>query len=253
MSTPFLSLVGRGGSSSSSSGSSSSGPLPVHVSLSRACTLRQHQVQPFLASLARHVAGSRAPRAFPLSLEDSGSVIVNESGQRSFLALLVREGVGEVLRLLSAVDAAVAEFGKEAFYAPPLPHASIATVEGDAADAAERAGIPVHRAPVAGGGGTGGGGGGSSGDGATAVELLLLRERRPHAGAAAGEFGRGDDDGGAVIVAPEPAAVGGGRPAHHLPPANGPSPPPPLRWGVGEVCCRVGNTVHRIPLPAAAV
>jgi hypothetical protein len=199
-------------------------------------------------------------------------VIVSETGMRSFLALLV-EGAGEeasasasasaALRLVAAADAALAEFGKDPFYSPPLLHASIATVEGDAGDAAARAGIRVHRAPVsvasssssaaAGGASAADAGANNGADGKTAVELLLLREwgGGGGGGGGGGSGGGGAEAAGGLVVQPPQRRGDGGGGASGCPLA--PLPPyDALRWAAAEVCCRVGNTVHRIRLPGGA-
>lgn len=167
--------------------------LPPHISLSRSFSVRHHQIGALSQRL--QTAASTTP-AFEVGIGDP-CFLVNEARSRSFLALRVIMGLDSVHSLLSAVDAALAEFGKPKYYVPPLPHVSIATVDGDASSPlaaapgrsespADATGLPVHFAAAANYGNT-------AISGAAAVDLHLMRPKvagaTGGAAAAASAFG----------------------------------------------------------------
>jgi 2'-5' RNA ligase len=101
--------------------------LAPHVSLSRVFTLRRVQADEVVEALRGALRDSGSVDA---ALE-GGRLFVNEDRSRSFVGLLLSEGTGEVLDLITAVDGVLRRFGKPAFYDPPEPHASVAWAPGD--------------------------------------------------------------------------------------------------------------------------
>lgn len=101
--------------------------IPVHISLSRGFGLRIHQIEPFMAQLARAVG---AVYRFTLILSRP-FVFPNDDGSRTFFALSVEDGCDSVLKLIQAVDSAVTAFHQPEYYKDPTPHASLCWCEGD--------------------------------------------------------------------------------------------------------------------------
>ncbi|CAI5712832.1 unnamed protein product [Hyaloperonospora brassicae] len=99
----------------------------LHVSLSRPFVLTYDQIRDFVDSLR---AALKWRQRFCITLRRS-LVLLNDDKTRSFLALRVVEGSGEVVQLLRCVDQCLARFGQPVYYQDPIPHVSIASSVGE--------------------------------------------------------------------------------------------------------------------------
>jgi len=158
----------------------------LHVSLSRNFSLRRHQIAPFVAELRAALARAAAParRPFAVTLAPLPTVLVNETRSRAFVALRAVEAgaarappsaPGALDALVTAVDSALAAFGRPAYYAGRRLHVSVASVEGGAAAAraAERAGLDVEFGAFAGNEASGAAAGGAEPRGGARAEDIL--------------------------------------------------------------------------------
>ena len=98
----------------------------IHLSLSRAFALRQHQVGPFTRALREALA---AQGCF-WSTVAGHTVFTNDDGSRSFVALLVEDLGAEIGALFSAVDGVMRSYSKQTYYDDPTPHISVAWTLG---------------------------------------------------------------------------------------------------------------------------
>lgn len=98
----------------------------LHISLSRSCTLRRPQLQPFIEALKKALRSRRPLRLCARSLEP----LANESRTCFFGALVARAPTqadeAEMRGLLAGVDTVMIAFQKQPFYQPPTLHFSIA-------------------------------------------------------------------------------------------------------------------------------
>ena len=103
----------------------------LHLSLSRCVVLRHHHIARFTELLTSAVSGVQLP-CVPLPVVlTSLALYCNEQRTRSFAAMRVGAGEDELLRVLAAVDGALAEMGLQVFYEQPELHVSYAWRLGD--------------------------------------------------------------------------------------------------------------------------
>eukprot|EP00040_Diaphanoeca_grandis_P031320 m.187249 g.187249 ORF g.187249 m.187249 type:complete len:327 (-) comp32296_c1_seq2:193-1173(-) len=93
----------------------------LHISLSRTVVLRMHQIDGFLANVAKRIA---VVNSF---LVEFGQLkhFENEYNTRSFLGLLCTRGCAELCKLVDHIDASLADFGQPPYYKERCMHASM--------------------------------------------------------------------------------------------------------------------------------
>ncbi|KAI8144110.1 U6 snRNA phosphodiesterase Usb1 [Fennellomyces sp. T-0311] len=94
----------------------------LHISLSRAVFLKEHQLDSFAQSIREHVT---QVGGFRITFAQV-SVLTNDEKTRSFITVEVGAGYSELLSILKSVDAVMEKFKRPVFYKPPRFHASVA-------------------------------------------------------------------------------------------------------------------------------
>jgi hypothetical protein len=106
--------------------------ISIFHSLSKTFVLQYHMIDPFVNALKSGIAKGRLHSTVaPFHFTFKGSqVFVNDERSRSFLGLVVNEGLDDILQLIGVVDATMKQFRLETYYDDPHPHASVASFVG---------------------------------------------------------------------------------------------------------------------------
>ena len=106
-------------------------PDALHVSVSRSVGLYQHELEPFKRVLETHLRKLALPEDAPLRISlrsDEFVELPGAEGNGAYLCALVEDGESTLVELVSAVDAAMAEFDRPPYFDPPIFHVSLAYV-----------------------------------------------------------------------------------------------------------------------------
>jgi hypothetical protein len=179
----FEPLIGGGGGggveaapeppppTSSSSSPTSPPDVPLHISLTRAGTVRLRQTALLVAALGRHLSGKKSKGAAlpplqpppsssskaPIALLGRPRAFLNDDRTRSFLVLTALDPEEEghetpnprcapvLLRAIARCDAALRELGLPPYYSDGQPHVSLASAPASSHVAMEAAAEAVAR------------------------------------------------------------------------------------------------------------